>query len=200
MLNETRVSVPRDGDNFNRPDPAEPGPGWADGLGKDGYSRENFYCGGTDPKGHSGKARDLKVQPWLLDLMWRAAEEIPAYKGQLGNLARNAFTHQVKYDIDRIADPKKREALMREFRLHVDMEEQARQMQRYSEMQRYVSSCGVALPVYANSGNWMMVTREVEKMRKNLDEGVIWEPCAGEVRQLIDEYEKKLRTANKTKK
>lgn len=170
-------------------------PGWE--LDDDGYSRDKFYIGGTDNKGHSGKARDLKVQPWLLDLIHRVAAEVPAYKGQIGNLNRNALTHQVKHDIQLIEDPRRREMLMREFRLHVDMEDQARHLQRFAEMQRYVDSCGVALPLYAESGNWMMVSRELEKMKKNLEDGVLWEPCAGQVKALIGEYEKNLKHAKK---
>lgn len=176
-------------ESINRPE------GWQ--LDDGGYERDKFYTGGTDAKGHNERVWSLKVQPWLKDLMERVCQEIPAYKGQHGNLARNALTHQVRYDIERLDDPKLRDLLMREFRLHADMEDQARHLQRYAEMQRYVSSCAVALPIYASSGNWMMVTREIEKMKKNVEDGVLWEPCTTDVQKLIDEYAAKLKQAGK---
>lgn len=170
---------------------------WSDDATLDdgGYSRDEFYCGGTDGKGHSEKTWNIKVQPWLKDLMARVANEVPAYKGQIGNLARNALTHQIKHDISRLDDPKLREALMKEFQLHVDMEDQGRHLGRFAEMQRYVSTTRVVLPVYAESGNWMMVSRELEKMRRNVDDGVVWEPCKSELQQLFTEFSEKLRRA-----
>lgn len=179
------------------PHPAEEGQG--DGSPQDPhYSRDKFYISGKDSFGHSEKGRDVKIQPWLKDIIGRIVDEIPAYRGQFTNAFRNYCTHGARYDIERIEDPKTREQLLKEFQLHVDMEDQARNLQRYAEMQRYVNSCRAALALYAETKNWMMVTREVEKMKKNLSDGVLWEPCSSEVESLVIEYGARLRSGGKS--
>lgn len=163
----------------------------------EGYSRDRLYTGGTDRQGHSGKARDIKLQPWLHDIIVRVAEEMPGYQGQVGAFMRNAAHHQALYDIERLENPDLKEKLRREFQLHADMEEQARQLSRFAEMQRYVSSCRAVLPVYTESGNWMLVTQQVEQMKKRVTDGLLWEPCASEIEQLVSEYGSKLKQAGK---
>lgn len=159
-----------------------------------GQPDEPFYIGSTDGHGHSERGQNIKFQPWLMDAMNRLRHEIPAYKNQLNHVIRDLCTLGVKERIKLLSDDVRIE-VERIFQLHLDMEQQNWTLNRMAEMQKYVDHCEATLRVYEAQQAWMFVSRDLEKMKQRLDEGLVWEPHASRARELIVEYEAKLRNA-----
>lgn len=177
----------------------EEGNGWSRAVRKrlqdQGFNPDKFVIDARDDKGHYERIRDVNVPPTLFGVAWRLALEIPPFNKQMGGLVRYSMSLGCAYLLDVVEDPKTRDSIRRDFQLHQRMEEQARETTKYAEMQRYVSSCRASLSLYSQSGNWMKVSQELEKIKKDLDAGLVWETAAGELREIVREYEAKLKLA-----
>lgn len=165
--------------------------------GESGYSLDRFYTSSSNEHDHSKQLRNLTIPKWLAALVHELVEFIPDYKNKSSAMVIDALVHRVQYLKEHIKDSKAREKFLSKLDFAIERLEHERLLAEFAEMGQYLDSTQAVLKVLETSGNWMLVTREIEKLAKNLDMGRLWEPYAEQAHAMIEEYQRKLRAAKK---
>lgn len=163
----------------------------------DGQVGGPFYIGTQDGHSHSAHFGDTKCTPWLKDAVTELAHELDAaYFGKIANAVRDCIAVGLQVRQELVENPEVKERIQRLLQLHLDAEEQAWEQVQFDQMGKFATSCEATLRLHSDAGNWMLVSKWLEKMRKRVNDGLLMEPHKTTVEKIIAMYEEKLRNAN----